>query len=379
MVSLLLYLGFVSFLDNRVGYEVRFLEFPGIKKIRGETMRGRRIKKLFDAINLLAQPCGTTIEELGTHLGIEKRQVYRLIDAIQDDFCFVIEKDKSLVAGVTRFYLEKEQFKRLSEMKVANLNLTLTEIIALYFLKGHAKLYRGTNIEQEIHRAFAKLDVFVPERLADRLERVKTLFLETMEFAKDYSGKEELIEDLTDAMLQQRTCLIEYHSFTDDKVKHFKIDPLKFFERGGGLYVFVRTTSFGDIILLAVERIQKLTVTDNAFLYPQDFDPDDLLENAFGLFYDDPVTVKIRFSADQARYIRERRWTKNQKITTQKDGPVVLTMATSGWYDVKRWVLSFGPDAELLEPVELRAELLDTAREVLAIYTKGSARSGNSS
>lgn len=334
-------------------------------------MRGRRLKKLFDAINLLAQPCGTTIEELGTHLGIEKRQTYRLIDTIQDDFCFVIEKEKSPVAGVVRYFLEKGQFKRLAETKVANLNLTLTEIIALYFLKGDAKLYRGTNIEQEINRAFAKLDAFVPEGLADRLERVKTLFLETSEFAKDYSGKEELIEDLTDAMLQQRTCLVEYHSFVDDRIKYFKIDPLKFFERGGGLYVFVRTTSFGDIIVLAVERIQKLTATSDSFVYPVDFDPDALMENTFGLFYDDPVTVKIRFSTDQARYIRERRWAKKQKISTQKDGSLILTLATSGWYDVKRWILSFGSDAELLEPPELRAELQDTARDVVAIYGKG--------
>jgi len=27
-------------------------------------MRGRRMKKLFDAINLLAQPCGATIKDL---------------------------------------------------------------------------------------------------------------------------------------------------------------------------------------------------------------------------------------------------------------------------------------------------------------------------
>jgi predicted DNA-binding transcriptional regulator YafY len=335
-------------------------------------MRGRRLRKFYDAIHLLAQPCGTTIEELGTKLDIEKRQVYRVIDTIQDDFLFVIEKDKSPLTGAVRYYLEKDQSKRLLEMKVANLNLTLTEIIALYFLKGHARLYRGTNIEQEINRAFAKLDVFVPEGLAERLERVKTLFIETTEFAKDYSGKEELIEDLTDAMLQQRTCLTEYHSFVDDRVKHFKIDPLKFFERGGGLYMFVRTTSFGDIIVLAVERIQQLTLTHDTFVYPQDFDPHALLENAFGLFYDDPVTVIIRFSADQARYIRERRWAKNQKITAQKNGSVILTMNTSGWYDVKRWILSFGPDAELLEPVEFRAELLDAAREVVTMYGRRS-------
>ena len=331
-------------------------------------MRGRRMKKLFDAIHLLAQPCGTTVEKLGERLDIEKRQVYRLIETLQDDFYFVIDKEKSALTGTVRYHLEKDQFRRLAEMKVADLNLTLTEIIALYFLKGHARLYRGTSIEQEIERAFAKLDAFVPDGLGDRLEKIKTLFIPTSQFAKDYTGKEELIEELTDAMLLQHTCFIEYHSFGDDRIKHFKIDPLRFFERNGGLYVFVRATSFGDILVLAVERIRKLTATDASFTYPADFAPDELLEKAFGLFYDDPLTVKVHFPAEQARFIQERRWAKDQKITTRKDGSIVLNMTTSGWYDVKRWLLSFGPDAELLEPAELRAELLDAARGMAAVY-----------
>jgi predicted DNA-binding transcriptional regulator YafY len=151
-------------------------------------------------------------------------------------------------------------------------------------------------------------------------------------------------------------------------VKSFKIDPLRFFERNGGLYVFIRTTSFGDIRILAVERIQDITALDSAFSYPNDFDPDALLDNAFGVFYDDPITVKIRFPAEQARYIQERRWAKDQKITRSKDGSVVLTMNTSGWYDVKRWILSFGPAAELLEPKVMRGELKAAAQETAEMY-----------
>jgi predicted DNA-binding transcriptional regulator YafY len=330
-------------------------------------MRGRNLKKLLDAINLLAGPCGTTIPELGRRLDIDKRQAYRVIETLQDDFCFVIDKDKAN-SGDVRYYLNKDQYKRMSDMKVADINLSLSEIIALYFLKGHAKVFQGTEIETEIERAFAKLDLFVPDGTANRLEKIKTLFIPSAKFTKDYSGKEEIIDTLTDAMLQQMTCNIEYHSFYDDKVKSFQIDPLRFFERNGGLYIFVRTTSYGHIRVLAVERINKLTLTVDAFNFPEDFDPDSLLKDAFDLVYDEPVMVKVRFSPDQARYIQERRWAKEQKIHQEKDGSIILEMETSGWWDVKRWIMAYGSEAEVIEPVEMRDQIINETEECLKVY-----------
>jgi predicted DNA-binding transcriptional regulator YafY len=176
----------------------------------------------------------------------------------------------------------------------------------------------------------------------------------SVRFAKDYAGKETLIDTLAEAILGQHTCEVEYHSFADDRTKSFCIDPLRFFERDGGLYLFVRVPRHGDIRVLAVERIDRLEVKTATFSYPRDFDPEALLERAFGMFYDDPVEVKIWFSAGQARYIRERQWAQEQKITRSKDGSIVLWMKTSGWYDVRKWVLSFGVDARLLEPAHLR-------------------------
>jgi predicted DNA-binding transcriptional regulator YafY len=332
-------------------------------------MRGRKLKKLIDAIQLLSRAGGVTIDELSTRFDIKKRQAYRVIDTIQDDFCFHITKSQPLIGAEIRYSLDREQLRRLSDIKVADLNLSMSEIIALYFLKGHARLYKGTGIETEIERAFSKLDAFVPEGFGKRLERVGTLFCPAaVQFPKNYSRKEKLIEELTDAVLGRRTCLVEYHSFHDDQVKCFKIDPLRFFERNGGLYIFYRSPSFGDIRMLAVERIKKVTVTEAAFLYPEDFDPEELLDSTFGLYYDDPVTVKVRFPAHQARYIEERKWAKVQKITKRRDGSIVLKMTTSGWYDVKRWILSFGPDAELLEPAELREQIRDAALEMAGFY-----------
>lgn len=329
-------------------------------------MRGHRIKKFIQAITLLSQPCGATMEELGHKLEIQKRQVYRLLESLQDDFGFVLD-DEQLDSGSKRIRIGRDQQKRLGEMKVPDINLSIPEIVALNFLRGHAKLFKGTEVGENIDRAFVKLSTFIPEGLGERLERIKSLFVPSVRFAKDYSGKEALIDQLSEAIMAQKTCLATYHSFTDDKMKNFRIDPLRYFERDGGLYLFIRATRFDEIRILAVERIQKLEETTDIFDYPTDFDPESMLERSFGMAYDDPVEVQIWFSADQARYIQERTWAKEQKITHRKDGSIVLWIKTSGWNDVKRWLLSFGQDAELLEPAQLRG---DMTTEILAMKAR---------
>ena len=250
------------------------------------------------------------------------------------------------------------------------LRLSLSEIIALSFIRGSSGPFKGTDVEKDIESAFEKLNAFIPEKFMEQLDKVRTLFSAPGRFTKDYRDKDEVIGAITDAMFKQVTCLVEYHSFGDDRVKHFKIDPLRFVERDGGLYVFVNATSFDNILLLAVERILKLTPSDETFTVPEDFNPDALLETAFNLTFGDPVAVKVHFSADQARYVKERRWAAAQTLTEQPDGSVILEMETSGRWDVKRWVLAFGADAEVLEPKDMRQEIAAELRGLLSVYSR---------
>ena len=106
-----------------------------------------------------------------------------------------------------------------------------------------------------------------------------------------------------------------------------------------------------------MERIQEIKGTHQTFEYPKDFDPQELLSTAFDIVYAEPIDIKIWFSAEQARYIKERRWSKTQSIEEQEDGSIILSMSTSGWWDVKSWVLSYGRHAKVLQPEELKNEV----------------------
>jgi len=330
-------------------------------------MRGKTLIKLLKAIDLLSKPEGATINKMAAHLKVDRRSVYRIIH-VMEDIGFPIWADKIPLEKEKRWKFEESYLKKLPNMKIPDVNLTLPEVLSLYLLKGGEGLFKGTEIEKNINSAFGKLGLFLPEGALDKLSKIKALFISPAKFVKDYSEKEDIIDNLTTVMLNNETCKIEYHSFYDDKIKYFKIDPLHFFENDGGLYILVNTTTFGDIRTLAVERIQEITKTGEFFDYPKNFYPEELIESAFDIVYGDPVDVKIWFSSDQARYIKERNWSKTQKIEDQEDGSIILSMNTSGWWDIKRWVLSYGAEAKVLEPKELRNYIRDELKASIDSY-----------
>jgi len=73
------------------------------------------------------------------------------------------------------------------------------------------------------------------------------------------------------------------------------------------------------------------------------------------------ITVK-------AKYIKERVWAGKQRIFEQKDGSIIIEVETSGRDDVKQWILSYGPHAEILGPEDLRKEFIEAINAMLSRY-----------
>jgi len=218
-------------------------------------------------------------------------------------------------------------------------------------------IYKATAIEKKTESAYRKIGVFVPGEPMRNLVRVRSLFGAAEKLGKEHTDKEEVIEGLSEAVLRKNTCRVRHRSFQQDKETSFRIDPLHFFENRGGLYIFARTTDFKHIRTLAVERILELTRTEDHFLYPVGFRPEEKLAEAFNIVFGDPVYAKIRISPGQARYVLERLVPGLESRTENDDGPLVLEIETSGWRDLKQWILGFGAEAEVLDPPELREEM----------------------
>lgn len=115
----------------------------------------------------------------------------------------------------------------------------------------------------------------------------------------------------------------------------------------------------------AVERIQELKLTDDTFEPPDSVSVDQRMNQSFGVTHEEPMDVAVRFTPEQALYIRERIWHPTQEIEELDNGGLILRFRAGGFYEIKSWVLSYGAQAEVLEPYELRSEILWEAEAVL--------------
>ena len=330
---------------------------------------GPKMVQLVTAVRLLARPNGATAQELADELELSKRTVYRILETLEVLIGGPLDKVTGILQNEKRYKFPPGFTISLPLTTLSG--LTVPELMALFALRMNAGLFRGSVISSDIDSAFEKISNALSPETKSVLERYSRLFVSVPKTPKDYSSHDEVIEELSMAILARKTCRIAYNTFSEEEIreKTYDINPLHFFERDGGLYVFVVVSYFKDIRLLAVERIKSIEMSEKPFDWPKDFDPEALLNNAFGLYWDDPFSAKVKFPASQARYIKERKWAEKQQIDDLPDGSIILTMETSGSYDVKRWVMSFGSDAELLEPIDLRKEISQDIKKMAKCYT----------
>ncbi len=106
--------------------------------------------------------------------------------------------------------------------------------------------------------------------------------------------------------------------------------------------------------MFVLDRIKLLKLTDERFTTPKDFNLDDFMRHSFKVMHDDLYTVKVRISPSWARWAGEKIWHESQKCKKMADGSLEMTFQVAGLDEIKRWILSLGPEVAVLEPEKLK-------------------------
>ncbi len=167
------------------------------------------------------------------------------------------------------------------------------------------------------------------------------------------------------ALMERRRLRLRYYSMSRDEVSDRRVDPYHLTLHGGGFYLVGYCHLRQAVRIFAVERIRECEVLAARFDRPKTFDVDKYLEGAWGIIRGDIVTVKVLFVRALARYIRDRLWHPTQTFRELDGGRLEMTLRVADTLEVRRWILGFGSEAEVLEPAALR-EALRRDAEALA-------------
>jgi len=311
--------------------------------------------------SMLSCQSGKTAAELAAELESNLRTVYRDLEALQAaGFPICTQR----ADGKTLWSLLDTVKKNIP------VPFSLTELMALYFSRDLLKALHDTVFQDSLESLFQKIRSTLPPQSVAFLHNLQQTIQVTQKQYKEYALSRATIDKINEAALAKRSVSIVYFAMSRRKQTRRQVDPYRVWYFNGTFYLVGYCHLRKEIRVFALDRIQRLAMTDNEFTVPDDFDVEDMFSASFGVFKGPPEKVAIRFAPAVAGYIQERIWHPSQHLEQQDDGSLMFQAEVAVNQELVLWILSWGAAAEVLEPQSLRESLLAEARGMLARYVR---------
>lgn len=288
---------------------------------------------------------GMTSSELAEALGVDASTIRR-------DLARLVTSDVGLRRRGRRYTLDFHRAQR-------PLRLSADELLALYLA---CRLLTRQLGERNPHAesAMRKLADAVRDD-APRLARYIDDAVALAHVLPLHEGFQRALEVLTQAISEGCVVALRYrdqHGAASGRRFHpYALEP---YAETNGYYVIGFDEARGEIRTFRVNRIEDVTLSADRFDLPASFNPSRLFSEAWGVVWTgaEPQLVELHFSGDAAVRVQEVVWHPSQRVTPQPDGSCLVTFRVSAPAEMRRWILQWGADVEVLSPPELRAEIV---------------------
>ena len=315
------------------------------------------LRRLFWAIARLREGKPLKATDLAREFEVNVRTAYRDLDFLRDEWRVPVEYDPHEASYVLTGPMTE----------LPHVGLSHGEVLAVYFAEKVVRQYRGTPFEEDLASAFRKILELLPEQV--KVSPASLGDYLSLDLGALYAPDAAIFRDVLGALRRKNTALIRYRSLSAGRTTDRRVRPYHVFNVGGDWYVAAWDERRKEVRDFALHRIRRITLTTERYEVPTDFDFRKYMAGALAIEKGGkPAPVAIRFAARQARWIRERRWHPSARIQEEMGGGLVLRMMVAETSELRRWVLQFGSEAEVLSPASLRKAVGDDLRRAAARY-----------
>jgi predicted DNA-binding transcriptional regulator YafY len=324
-----------------------------MSRIESKSARLSQIEAL-----LIDHPEGMTQSQIAQRLGVHRSTILRNLADLQapvyEDHC--------------RYFIDRESY-------LVNLRLTMHEVLSIHLA---ARLMATRMDRQNPHAASAlrKLGISLGT-LAPRISHF--IKASADEFDNDTKRQDprylQVLEKMTVAWAEQRRVHLWYQGAGAERIKEYEFCPyyIEVNAIGQSMYAIGRIEPSGELRTFKLERAERIELETLQYDIPPDFDPVKLMGTAWGIWYTDqePIEVKLKFSQRVAPRVRETRWHPTEQVSVNDDGSLLWCALIAEPREMMPWVRGWGADVEVMEPIELKDEMIKQSLDLFKIYHRG--------
>ena len=160
------------------------------------------------------------------------------------------------------------------------------------------------------------------------------------------------------ALLRDQWLRIRYRKRSVTESATFDVQPLGLVTRGPMLYLICRFRGYTDERTIALSRLEHVEMLPEAFRRPEEFSLKAYVEQGrMGLGNCRVSMVVLRFASHQVDQVIETPLSANQEVT-QEGTTTLISAYIPITPDLKRWVLGFGSDVQVIGPESFRREII---------------------
>ncbi|MCD6567582.1 MAG: WYL domain-containing protein [Dehalococcoidia bacterium] len=323
--------------------------------MENDLKRTERLIKIW--LLLLNNPAGYTVKQLAGKFEVNIRTIYRDLISLGSDLQVPVYTDR------TRWKIDEKRI-------LPPIRFTLPEALNI-FLAARLMLSYSHRYDPNIDATFTKLSSALPPALSEQV-------LKTMDWMQKLKKDEKhlrILATVAEAWVSLRRLKIVYRSLPADKATERVIEPycIEPAAPGHASYVIGYCHLKKAVRTFKIGRMESAELTSEHYAIPADFDANEFFGSSWGVVVEGEVkTVKLRIEDPEImRIMEETIWHPSQVLERQQDGSMIMTLRVTDTVDLYSWILGWAQKVEVLEPPELRGDIIETARAILDIYGEG--------
>ncbi len=229
--------------------------------------------------------------------------------------------------------------------KLPAISIKESDLFAIYLTEELLAQYEGTPFYDSLSSVFKKIEDSLPDKIA--LESPHN----TTRFTVFPPPSTTIRHGVWETVFKKLR--FEYQP-PGQVPGNREIDPYHAVRYDSDWYVIGFCHLRDEIRTFSLSRMNYASSLEEKFTFPAGFDFHKITSSRFGVHWGDAEThVKLWLSPTVVPYVLERTWHPSQDILHSEEDSIILSLTVNHMPELKRWVLSWGMEAKVLEPEQL--------------------------